>query len=197
MPPVTAIRDSIAAVFRQHAYDRVLLQSLWDRFWSWVGDHLRSLILAARGLPGLHWVVVGVLVAIGAAIVAHVVYLVITNAGAGPSLRGHGARGAQPPDPWAETQRLATAGDYTGAAHALYAALLGAIARRDTLRLDPAKTAGDYARALRRSSSPRFAAFREFARAYEMVVYGLGTCDRTRYDRLLAIAAPIVQTAGA
>jgi len=51
-------------------------------------------------------------------------------------------------------------------------------------------------RDLRARSSSLFGRFRDFARSYETVVYGLGTCDRERYERLRALAAPIVQPAG-
>ena len=36
--------------------------------------------------------------------------------------------------------------------------------------------------------SRAFAPFREFARDYDRVVYGLGTCDRSQYARLLDAA---------
>jgi hypothetical protein len=83
---------------------------------------------------------------------------------------------------------LAAAGQYTDAAHALYAALLEGVARREQLRLHPSKTAGDYLRELRRRSSQLVPTFRDFARLYEVVVYGLGSCDRDRYERLYVLA---------
>ena len=91
---------------------------------------------------------------------------------------------------------LAARGDYTAAAHALYAALLDAGARQDQIKIHPSKTAGDYVREVRRISSPIFPGFRDFARAYEFVIYGLGVCDRERYERLLSIALPIVAPHG-
>jgi hypothetical protein len=111
--------------------------------------------------------------------------------------RGGGRRrGESGGDPWALAQRLAAAGDYTGAAHALYQGLLLSVARRDNIRLHESKTVGDYTRELRSRASRRFAPFREFARTYEVVVYGLGRCDRDRYDRLQRLAQAIT-TAGA
>lgn len=90
-------------------------------------------------------------------------------------------------------QELAARGEYTEAAHALYRALLEALARRERVRLHPSKTVGDYVRDLRQRSSSLFGRFRDFARSYETVVYGIGVCDRERYERLLALAAPIVR----
>jgi hypothetical protein len=103
-------------------------------------------------------------------------------------------RGDVTGDPWALAQRLAADGNYTDAAHALYQGLLLLLARYDHLRLHESKTVGDYARELRQRSSQRFAPFRDFARTYEVVVYGLGTCDRDRYDRLERLAEAITGT---
>ena len=47
----------------------------------------------------------------------------------------------------------------------------------------PSKTAGDYVREVRRRASPIFPSLRDFARAYDIVIYGLGECDRERYER--------------
>jgi hypothetical protein len=99
-------------------------------------------------------------------------------------------------DAWSAAQLLASRGDYTAAAHALYAALLDAGARQEQLKLHPSKTAGDYVREVRRHASPMFPRFRDFARAYEIVIYGLGVCDRERYERLLSLALPIVAPRG-
>jgi hypothetical protein len=113
-------------------------------------------------------------------------------AGAGWGQNGEFSRS----DAWSAAQQLAARGDYTAAAHALYAALLDAGARQAQLELHPSKTAGDYVREVRRRSSPIFPSFRDFARAYEFVIYGLGECDRERYERLLSIALPIVTARG-
>ena len=99
-------------------------------------------------------------------------------------------------DAWAAAQQLAATGNYTAAAHALYAALLDAGARQHQLRLHPSKTAGDYVREVRRRSPPNFPIFRDFARSYELVIYGLGECNRERYERLSSIALPIVRPNG-
>jgi hypothetical protein len=51
-------------------------------------------------------------------------------------------------------------------------------------------------REVRRRAPPLFAGFRDFARAYEVVIYGIGACNRDRYERLLALALPIVRPGG-
>jgi hypothetical protein len=96
-------------------------------------------------------------------------------------------------DPWLLAQQRAAAGDFTGAAHDLYAAILQAVARRQLVRLHPSKTIGDYVRELRsRASIALLTPFREFARAYEAVIYGTGDCDRDRYERLRTLAGAII-----
>jgi hypothetical protein len=127
-------------------------------------------------------------------LIARAVYVAATHDTA--SLRrkraAAGGGGSTLRDPWETAQELAERGEYTEAAHALYAALLEAVARDEPVRLHASKTAGDYARELHRLNSSRFGGFREFARAYETVVYGLRACDRARYMRLLALASPLV-----
>lgn len=100
-------------------------------------------------------------------------------------------------DPWLRAQQEAAAGRHTEAAHLLYQAILVALAGRERLRLHPSKTVGDYARELRARSSSAFPGYREFARLYETVVYGLQHCDRERWERLHALAAPIAGPPGA
>jgi len=93
-------------------------------------------------------------------------------------------------------QDLASSGDYTSAAHALYAAMLESAARQQQIRLHPSKTVGDYVRELRSQSSSLFQRFREFGRSYEVVIYGIGWCDADRYRQLYALAVPVVRPHG-
>lgn len=196
--PAAAIRDTIAAVFRQRVYDRSVQATLWDRFTAWLSGLLDSLRITMHGSPALYWTAVVTLAAILAAIAGRAGYLAYLRRDRGAAERAdsrwgtrRGARGSR--EPWALAQELAARGAYTDAAHALYRALLEAIERRERVRLHPSKTVGDYVRDLRGRSSSLFVRFRDFARSYETVVYGLGTCDRERYERLRALAAPIVE----
>jgi hypothetical protein len=161
---------------------------LWDRFWVWVARHLGDIIRAARDLPSLRWAVIAALCALAIALIGRVIYIAGTHDAASLRRKRTAPGGSGSRDPWEMAEELADRGEYTEAAHALYAALLGAVARAEPVRLHASKTAGDYARELRRLNSSRFGGFREFARAYETVVYGLGTCDRARYMRLLSLA---------
>lgn len=206
MPPFTpgqlpdsVIRSAVDSVFSQRAYARL---SLWDRFLGWLIERLSALFRWIESLfgtvhrsPPLYWAVLALLALILAALIWRAVQLW--------RLRGIARAEAMAwdstvyrragRDPWQVSQELAARGDFTGAAHALYAALLESAARRQEVRLHPSKTVGDYVRELRGRSSSLFARFRDFARSYETVIYGLGRCDEERYRRLHALAVPIVR----
>jgi hypothetical protein len=199
--PEETIHRVVESTFGSSAYDKT---SLWARFWEWVGRMLATLFswmlpafFALRRSPPLYWAVLITLSLLTAAVVARSIYLWRARtarriAGAGWDEHGEFSRS----DAWNAAQRLAARGDYTAAAHALYAALLDAGARQNQLKLHPSKTAGDYVREVRKRASPIFPTFRDFARAYEFVIYGLGECDRERYERLLSIALPVVTARG-
>ena len=182
------MRDAIRAVFAQRAYDRSVLTSIWDRllanFLRWLGEILGAVSRSGAAHQAAIVVIVLLLVIIAVRIVLALMSgdLVLRRVGPGWTASGKGG------DAWADAQRLAAAGRFTDAAHALYAALLRALAARDQVRIHPSKTVGDYTRELRRRSSALVTPYREFARSYEVVIYGLGHCDRERYDRLYALA---------
>ncbi len=195
------IRRAVELVYGAPAYNRT---SLWERFWGFVGEMLSRFflwILPAFGVlrksPSLFWTFITALALVAAAVIARVLYLwrartALRVAGEGWEMQ----RGVTRGDAWAAAQQLAARGDFTAAAHALYAALLDAGARENQLKLHPSKTAGDYVREVRRRASPIFPDFRDFARAYELAIYGLGECNRERYERLLSLALPIVRPHG-
>jgi hypothetical protein len=88
----------------------------------------------------------------------------------------------------AEAERLAAAGDYVAAAHALCGALLDSYAARGEIRLHRSKTTGDYARELRRRQAPQASAFQTFRRRYDRMVYGSITIDGAEYQELASLA---------
>ena len=196
--PGSVIADTAAVVFAGDEYVRAR-PSLLERAYLWLRDFFASAGDLTAGSGRLFWY----LTAAGALIVLLVIgraaylarlrrSLVASEAGGGPARNARGRTA----DPWRTAEDLAAAGEFTDAAHSLYLALLDAVARREQLRLHPAFTLGDYVRALRSRSSSLFARFREFAMSYETVVYGIGACDRERYERLRTLALPIVQGDG-
>ncbi|HEX2780808.1 MAG TPA: DUF4129 domain-containing protein [Gemmatimonadaceae bacterium] len=189
------------AVFKQAAY--VKRQPSWlarkiGEFLDWLADKLHFASEARRTSPVTYWTVLAIIVAVAIAVLARLWYVNYQRRKRGIAARPapSGASIGFGRDPWTAAQQFAAAGDFTAAAHALYAALLSAIARRGLVRLHPSKTAGDYVRELRPRSAAVFGGFRDFARAYEFVVYGTGECDRERYERLQRLALPIVQVDG-
>jgi hypothetical protein len=192
--PAAAARDTVAAVFRQRVYERSLRETLWNRFVTWLGDLMERMRATAADSPAVYWASIAVLATLVLAVVARAAYLAYARREWAEAGRRTGFGATAHGDPWVLAQQLSAAGRFTEAAHALYAALLARLAQRERLRLHPSKTAGDYARELRARSSAAFGRFREFARAYDVVVYGLGFCDRERYERLAALAAPLLGT---
>jgi len=199
--PERTIRHAVEGVFGSDDYGKTTwlmhfrdwLGRMLARFFSWLAPAFGML----RRSPPLFWAVLILLALLTAAVVARWIYLwrarnALRFSGAGWDLTAGGSRA----DAWNAAQMLAARGEYTAAAHALYAALLDAGARQQQIKLHPSKTAADYVREARRNSSPIFPGFRDFARAYEFVIYGLGVCDRDRYERLLSIALPIVTSRG-
>lgn len=199
--PERTIHEAVTAIFSARAYQRT---TILDRLWDWVKEMLHRVnawlspgFHALERSPVLYWSVLVTIAVLAAATVARWIYLWRTRtarraAGQGWEQQAGGARG----DAWGAAQQLAARGSYTAAAHALYAALLDAGARQQQLRLHPSKTAGDYVREVRRRAPPAFPIFRDFARSYEHVIYGLGECNRERYERLFSLALPIVRPNG-
>jgi len=188
-----AVRDTIAAVFRSPDFDRSLRETLLDQLWQWVIAGLNRLAALWDASPLLSRLVYGATILVVAALLARAFYVLGTGDRAGARRGGRGGRTSPAGmDAWRAAQGEAAAGRYTEAAHLLYRALLEAVSRQEQVRLHPSKTVGDYVRDLRARRSAAFAPFREFARAYETVVYGAGTADRQRYEQLYALAEPLV-----
>ena len=191
----------MAAVFRQAAF--VKRQPSWiarkiAQFFEWLWDLLRQFGGARTSNPAVFWSVLTIIFVVAAAVIGRLAWVSYRRRSQGiaarPAPLGHD--GVAQGDPWTNAQQYAARGDFTAAAHSLYLALLNAIARRGLIRLHPSKTVGDYVRELRTRSAAVFSRFRDFARAYETVVYGTGVCDQERYETLQRLALPIVQSDG-
>lgn len=193
--PDEAIRDTLARILTHDEYDRSLRETAWERFWNWLMELFQPAGRAIRESPLAQRLALAVVILLVVAIVARVVVVTYGARVARAAEReGRGGRGrmGRLSDPWLEAQRLAESGDYTGAAHAAYEAVLLALRARARVRLHPSKTVGDYVRELRRLQSPLLGGYREFARLYEVVIYGVGTCDLARWTRLQALASELV-----
>ncbi|MEO7771084.1 MAG: DUF4129 domain-containing protein [Gemmatimonadaceae bacterium] len=93
-------------------------------------------------------------------------------------------------DPWLAADALVRDGRFEEAAHALYRGVILTISRVERIRLDPARTSGDYARELRRRSASSLAPFREFTRRFDAAVYGHEGCSEATLRELAALSLP-------
>jgi hypothetical protein len=189
IPDNTALADTIAEVFRGTAYGTTS-PSLLRMILSWFDKFLQSVLGTMASNPLAQTIVRWTLVIAALLIVARIAFAVVMHYRNRDRHTLQWTRGNGPYDPWSDAQQFAQSGRYTDAAHALYGALLLGMARRGRLTLHESKTAGDYTREL--GGGPSTRQFRDFARRYETVVYGIGRCDSATYAELRELALPLV-----
>jgi len=186
------IHDTVAAIARQPAYSVPLRRSLLGRAFAYLIERFTDLLALLHGSRDFRVVVIVATALIVLAVVGRVVIarqLDIVGGRAGGSRNSIGERR----DHWALSRELAASGDYTAACHALYAAVIDTLARNGDIKFHASKTAGDYAREMRRRGSPAIQNFRAFARHFDRVVYGSTSVDASEYARL-AQAAEIISS---
>jgi len=189
----SAIADTVAAVFRGKDFAGRGTVSLGELIAQWIWNLMLRFFGFAQSHPAVGLVIRIALGLILLGFLARIVYGLVARfaPSAIGGLRSDPGRRA---DWWSTAQELAARDDYTGAAHALYLALIGSAARRGLVSLHESKTTGDYLRELRRKPDsfdlPRFT---DFTRSYETVIYGIGTCDRDRFITLNALAGGLLR----
>jgi hypothetical protein len=186
-----AVHDTVAALVSDRAYKRSILGSLLGRAAVAVINAIGRLMDAARNIPGGRVTVIVIVVVIAGLIAARI----LMTSGWRDDVIQRRAKGPRPQraDPWADAERLASLGDHTGAAHALYQAVLRRLAGADRIRLHASKTSGDYSRELRRRGSPAAGAFQQFGRRFDHVIFGLGECSPEEFDAMLRDASEIAR----
>ena len=185
-----AVHDTVGALLRDAAYHRSFWSSIAGRVLLELGRFVVWLIETVRGIPGGRVTVLSV-VALVLLIVLGRLYLA-TEWGEDVLFRRKGiASRATRIDPWSEAERLAAAGDYMAAAHALYQAVLRRLSATERIRVHASKTSGDYVRDLRRRGSPLAATFQRFGRRFDRIVFGAGVCTPEDYAALQADALAI------
>lgn len=194
--PAEAIRDSLARVMADPAFQRGIGETLLTRLFRWVGDLLSRVFDLLGDSPPVRWLAIAAIAALVTAVVARLAWLWALERRALARLAAHGGSAAQArADAYAAARAAAARNDFTAAAHLLYQAALVGLARGERLQLHPAKTAGDYARELRGRQSPAALPFRDFARTYDRLVYGTRTVDADGWERLHALASPLLARA--
>ena len=188
--PIAAVQDSVAAIVRQRVYQRSIRTTLLDRLFDWIGALFQRLFSSINAVPHAKWIILGLGIAAVLAISGRIWLGSETEARRRRARAGsiHGTE-----DPWADAERLASAGNYTDAAHLLYRGLTERLAAGGHIHLHQSKTSGDYARELRTRSHPAHNEFRQFGRRYDHVIFGTGTCDAATYAALREHATRLVR----
>ena len=185
-----AVHDTVGALLRDAGYHRSFWSSLMGRALLELARFLNWMFGALSGIPGGKATVLTIIAIILLLILARL----FIAAEIGEELlfrRRKGGMGAIRIDPWSEAERLAADGDFMGAAHSLYQAVIRRLATSERVRIHASKTSGDYVRDLRRRGSPITASFQRFGRKFDFVVFGKGVCTREDFEALRADALAI------
>src|SRR5689334_12801715 len=146
--PTSAVHDTVAAIMRQGAYHRAQTRSFADRILRWIGEQLAWLFSGIGAIPGGKYIALAAAILLVLVVIARLVFG--ARFGAEELARARAARPARVSlDPWREAELAAAEGRFTDAAHALNAAVIERVTRRERLRFHASKTHGDYARELR------------------------------------------------
>jgi hypothetical protein len=147
------IHQVVVEILRDRGYRRSIVGSVLGLIALVIFNAIDWLRNAAAKIPGGRTTVIVVLTILALLIAGRIV-LASEWRNEGMARRRPGSGKAGRFDPWSEAERLAASGDYTGAAHALYQAVLRRLAGSERIRLHSSKTSGDYWRELRRRGSP-------------------------------------------
>lgn len=190
----SAIADTVAAVFRGREFTEHNGVSIGQLVSQWIWSAFIRFLGFAASHPAVGLVLRVTLGLIALVILARIGFGLLARYAPSAIGRQHLEVG-RGRDWWHTAQDLASKQEYTGAAHALYLALLALAAHRGLVSLHESKTTGDYLREVRSNPDafdiPRFT---DFTRSYETVIYGIGTCDEERYSSLNAMATTLINT---
>ncbi|MDQ6610911.1 MAG: DUF4129 domain-containing protein [Gemmatimonadota bacterium] len=191
-----AIRDTVAAIGRQAAYQREFSTSLWDKILRWIFQRIADLFAAVSQLQYGRLILYSLLVFAVLLIVARLALGIKAERNSRTVVRRPGLSvGAA--SLMADAERFAAEGSYTRAAHLLFSALVTAGAARGELRLHPSKTTGDYARELRRRNATWYNPFQQFRSRYDRVIFGNTECTADDYDALRQVVRGVLSAARA
>ena len=182
----------MAAIARQPAYQRNPRELIWERIVQWMLERLRDFYDFFQG-SGVGRIVVIVLFS-ALVLLALARFFIAYRDERALQSRSVASGNLRPGvDYLREAERLAASGDYAGAAHLLFTALLDSFSRRGEVRIHASKTTGDYARELRRSKSPSTAGFHAFRTHYDRLVYRDVRIGEGDYRKLYESAAPLLE----
>ena len=185
-----AVHDTVGALLRDAGYHRSFWSSVAGRLLLELGRLVMRILEALSRIPGGKVTVLTIIAVVLLLILARL-FLAADWSDDLLFRRRRAGVVTSRVDPWAEAERLAAAGDFMGAAHALYQAALRRLAASERIRVHPSKTSGDYVRELRRRGSPLVTTFQLFGRRFDRVVFGNGVCTADDYRALRAEALAI------
>jgi hypothetical protein len=186
------VHDTVAAIVAQRGYVGQR-ESLAARFLRFILDKIGQLLDLVRASIDAKVIIAAAVILVAVVIAARIA--IDRRAAerrarlAARSRTGEGRR-----DAWTEARTLADAGQFTEASHALYGAVVETLTTTGALRYHRSKTAGDYARDLRRVGSTLASEFRSFGRDFDRLAFGQGPATRDDYERLASVAERIVET---
>lgn len=185
------IHDTVVAIARQPEYAVPIRRSLLGRLLRWLLQRIADLIGYLGGSPRARLPVIIAVALIVIAVAGRILVArqVQARRRTAASLR---AIGSERRDYWVLADELARTGNFAGACHAIYLAVLDALARAGALTLHASKTPGDYAREVRQRRSSVAGAFREFVRQFESAVFGPVAPVAETYAALRRSAEPII-----
>lgn len=186
-----AVHDTVGALLRDAGYHRSFWSSLAGRLLLELGRLVMRALNALSEIPGGKTTVLTVI----AIILVLILGRLFLAAEWGEELyfrRKRTGGSVTRIDPWTDAQRLAASGDYMGAAHSLYQAVIRRLAASERIRVHASKTSGDYVRELRRRGSPLTLSFQRFGRRFDRIVFGKGACTAEDFESLRndALAIP-------
>ncbi len=187
--PPEAVRDTIARIVLERGYRENLSNTLLSRLWDWLSRIVSDLFTQATQSRGTYLISLTLIGGVIAVTVARA--LLVARA------RRLAANQREVPvtadEQLAIARSLAAQGALVEAAHVLYAACVSRLVEEKRVRRHPSKTVGDYWRELRATGDAVAPAYQAFAREYDVVAYGDGLCDATRFAQLETLALPLLQ----
>lgn len=188
--PAPAVHDTVRAIVQQATFRRSAQSTMLDRLLGWLRQGGNWLLDQLGGMPSSRTLVLWSAAVIVLVVIARLLIAARVRDPDSGRLRREKQAGRRE-DPWRLADACEAAGDYEGAAHALYRGVLLSLSQRERIRLDPSRTSGDYARELRARGSGLRDPFRQFARRFDYAVFGHGRCDATLVQELRGLAEPL------
>lgn len=187
------IHDTVAKIAAEPKFAEHTAASLLGRFLRFIGERISDLLDFLSGRADARWVIIAAVVVVAIIIGARITLERQTVAARrARAMHARVSRGGRT-DYWTLAAEDAAAGRYAAGCHALYAAVLDTLAREGVVAFHASKTAGDYARELRRNRFARAAEYMEFIRVFDRAAFGTAEPSADDFARVRAAAASIAR----